>query len=81
MKPREEGVAEAKSRVRGVTYSMYGVESYQWGTKGTASGTRDVSDPTVLSPASNTTRKPYVPPTPMTDDPNRPYQGLDVPLG
>jgi hypothetical protein len=79
--PEEEEKAKARTRVRRVIYDMYGVELYTWGVQpDTYDFGEDISDP--LAPAANkTTRKPYVPPTPMTNDPSRPYAGLEPPVG
>lgn len=80
--PKEEEYAKAQTRVRRVIYGMYGVELYTWGADTesyTDSGS--FSDDLDLPAVNKMTHQPYVPPTPMTNDPNNPFEGLDPPLG
>jgi hypothetical protein len=80
--PKEEEYARAHTRIRSVIYGMYGVELYTWGASpGPSLSPDSFSDDQDLPAMPKMTHQPYVPPTPMTHDPNNPFEGLDAPLG
>jgi len=82
--PSEKEVHEAKHSARSMIYGVYGVE-YSWGSSSSSpsygfdSNYSAESTPKTAMPKM--THTPYVPPTPMTNDPNNPFEGLDAPLG